>query len=99
VAKTELVRIGGVWKQKSHSTGVVFQRGSVAVEKITLTRGEKILIFWNKKKSSDNSPDYNMFVEREVQEPPEDEDDFGSESPPFDGAGGDDDQGGGEVPF
>lgn len=100
MAKTELIRIGGVWKQPSKTTGVNYLRASVGLDEITLRRGEKILIFWNKKKTSSNSPDYNMFVEREIQGPPEDEDDFGAGAPPFDGADdqgpGDDDSG---VPF
>lgn len=79
--KTKLVRIGGVWRRKS-TGGVQYLSGSVGIDEITLTRNEKILIFLTRGKRFENSPDFNMFVERpDEEEPPEEEPHDDDENP------------------
>lgn len=94
MTKAKLVRIGGVWRRTSKGSGVQYLSGSVGVDEITLFRNEKILIFASKFKAQKNSPDFNMFVERSVEEEPPEE-----QPPDHDGIDGDGSGDTEDIPF
>jgi uncharacterized protein (DUF736 family) len=56
--------IGALWKRKSKN-GLTYLAGHVKVEdELGIVKTTKVVLFSNKKKTSDNQPDFRMYVSK-----------------------------------
>jgi hypothetical protein len=57
----KLVKFIALWNKESNA-GILYQSGVVSMD-ITLKKGDKVVLFTNREKRSDKSPDYTLSVE------------------------------------